>query len=455
MSEFDPTARADVYTPSRLNEEVRQLLEGALPLLWIEGELASLARPRSGHLYFSLRDEFAQIRAAMFRNRNQLLRFRPRDGQQVLLRARISLYAPRGDYQLIVEHMEEAGDGALRRASDALKSRLHDEGLFDLARKRPVPCPPRRLGVITSPSGAAVRDVLQVLGRRFPALPIVIYPVPVQGPGAAPAIAAMLRLAAQRAEVDALLLTRGGGSLEDLWAFNEESVARAIADCPLPVISAVGHEVDFTIADLVADQRAPTPSAGAELLSPDRAVWAQRLATIVKRLHQCQRQRQAEQRERLRALAERLTTQHPGRRLQQRSQHLDELEQRLLVAAKGRRAQLRMRLDASRDRLLGLDPRRGIRGYAERLADRRARLESAVHTYLRGRDERFRALARTLDGVSPLATVARGYAIVTREASGEVLRDARAVAPGEHIRARLAAGELLCRVEKRDKIDDK
>ncbi|HET8701334.1 MAG TPA: exodeoxyribonuclease VII large subunit, partial [Nitrococcus sp.] len=254
----------DVYTVSRLNQEVRLLLEQALPLLWVEGEISNLSQPRSGHLYFTLKDEAAQVRCAMFRNRGLYLRFQPKESLHVLVRARISLYAPRGDFQLIVEHMESAGDGALRRAFEALKSRLAKEGLFAAEHKRPLPALPRRLGIITSPSGAALHDVLTVLRRRFPAIRVLVYPVTVQGAQAPREIAAMIRLAAHRREVDALLLTRGGGSLEDLWAFNDEAVARAVYDCTLPIVSAVGHEIDTTIADLVADQRAPTPSAAAE-----------------------------------------------------------------------------------------------------------------------------------------------------------------------------------------------
>jgi exodeoxyribonuclease VII large subunit len=458
MSPSEPAAatfRRDVYTPSRLNEEVRQLLEGALPLLWIEGELANLARPRSGHLYFSLRDQGAQIRCAMFRNRNLHVRFQPRDGQHVLLRARVSLYAPRGDYQLIVEHMEEAGDGALRRAFEALKARLDAEGLFDAARKRPLPCPPRRLGVITSPTGAALRDVLQVLRRRFPALPVLVYPVPVQGAGAAEQIAGAIRLAGQRAEVDALLVTRGGGSLEDLWAFNEEAVARAIAASPIPVISAVGHEIDFTIADFVADQRAPTPSAGAELLSPDGAARARQFADLAARLRHGQRRGLALRRERVEALRRRLAAQHPGRRLQQRAQRLDELEQRLLAAFRSQQQRRGLRLEVAADRLRRSDPRQRVRQLRDRVIDQDRRLREAMQARLRRTGERFRALAHGLEAVSPLATVARGYAIVSRESDGEVLRDAAAAPVGTLVRAQLGRGELLCRVEKQNKNDDK
>ncbi|HKX58724.1 MAG TPA: exodeoxyribonuclease VII large subunit, partial [Steroidobacteraceae bacterium] len=256
---------------SRLNREARALLETGLPSLWITGELSNLSRPASGHWYFSLKDEGAQVRCAMFRQRNLSVRVAPRDGMQVLLRARVGLYEARGEFQLVVDHLEEAGEGELRRRFEALKLKLAAEGLFDAARKRPLPRFPRRIGVVTSPTGAALRDVLHVLGRRFPSVPVLLYPVPVQGAGAAREIASMLAVADRRRDVDVLLLVRGGGSLEDLWAFNDEALARAIAGVGLPVISGIGHEIDFTIADFVADLRAPTPSAAAEIAVPDAA----------------------------------------------------------------------------------------------------------------------------------------------------------------------------------------
>ena len=284
---MDPRAGRDVYTVARLNREVRGLLEAGLPSIWIEGELSNFSRPASGHWYFTLKDEAAQVRCVMFRQRNQAIRVAPQDGMQVLLRARVGLYEPRGDFQLIVDHLEEAGEGVLRRRFEALKLALAAEGLFDAARKRELPRLPRCIGVVTSPSGAALRDVLQVLQRRFPAIPVLIYPVPVQGASAAREIAETLALADRRAEVDVLLLVRGGGSLEDLWAFNDESLARAIDHLTLPLISGIGHEVDFTIADFIADVRAPTPSAAAELAVPDSMALLAELAATTRRLIWC------------------------------------------------------------------------------------------------------------------------------------------------------------------------
>jgi exodeoxyribonuclease VII large subunit len=264
-----PTTSREIYSISELNSEARVLLEKRFPLIWVEGEISNLARPASGHIYFSLKDEAAQVRCAMFKMHNRLVNFQPKNGQQVLARVRISLYEARGEFQLIVEHMEETGDGALRRQFELLKQKLFEEGLFDEAHKQALPFLPTQLGVITSPSGAAIRDILSVLKRRFPGIPVLIYPVPVQGTEAPQAIVESIHSAAKCQDCDLLILARGGGSLEDLWAFNEETVARAINACPIPIVTGIGHEIDFTIADFVADYRAPTPSAAAEFISPD------------------------------------------------------------------------------------------------------------------------------------------------------------------------------------------
>lgn len=392
----------DVYTVSRLNQEVRGLLEVGFPTIWLAGEVSNLSRPASGHLYFSLKDARAQVRCALFRNRSGPLRARLDNGRQVLVQARVSLYEPRGEFQLIVDYLEEAGDGALRRAYEELRLRLQQEGLFDPARKRPLPRFPRRLGIITSPSGAAVRDVLHVLRRRFPALPVLVYPVPVQGDGAAAEIARAIESASRRRDCDVLLLVRGGGSLEDLWAFNEEIVARAIHACAIPIVSGIGHETDFTIADFAADLRAPTPSAAAELASPDRSEWLGRFEVQQERLISATRRRLLADRQNLSALAQRLTRQHPGRRLQDRAQRLDELEQRL---------------------------------------------RHAMRTRLRRHHERLTAIGRALNAVSPLQTLGRGYAIVRRPATGEVLRRADQARIDERLEVVLAEGRLLCRVE--------
>ncbi len=290
----------EVYTVSRLNLEVRGLIEGALPPLWIEGEISNLARPRSGHIYFSLKDEHCQVRCAMFRSANRRLEFSPENGAQVLAHVRPGLYPERGEFQLLVEYMEQAGAGALWRAFDLLKARLQAEGLFDPAARKPLPRPPRGIAVLTSATGAALRDIVSVTRRRCPQVPLLLIPIPVQGAAAAPAIVAALAAAAAREDCDVVLLARGGGSIEDLWAFNEESVARAVHACPLPVVTGIGHETDFTIADFVADCRGATPSAAAELLTPDAAAWADRRRPLDSRLGLAAREHLRRARARLR-----------------------------------------------------------------------------------------------------------------------------------------------------------
>ena len=297
-----PTEQRDIYTPGRLNREARMLIERGFPALWLEGEISNYSRPSSGHWYFSLKDEQAQLRCAMFRQRNLLTKLVPKDGVHVLVRGRLSLYEPRGEYQFIVDHIEVAGEGALRQKFEVLKAKLAAEGLFDLARKRTLPKCPTRIGVVTSPTGAAVRDVLNVLRRRYPSIPVLIYPVPVQGNEAAPRIAEMLGLVSRRAECDVLILARGGGSLEDLWPFNEEVVARAIAACKVPIVSGVGHEVDFTIADFVADLRAPTPSAAAELVVPDCSERIRVLEQQARRMRACWQRKLSDSQQRARWL---------------------------------------------------------------------------------------------------------------------------------------------------------
>ena len=446
---MDPSTQQPetVYTPSQLNQEVRTLLETALPSIWVEGEISNLARPASGHIYFTLKDANAQVRCALFRGRASALRHRPADGDQVRLRARASIYPARGEFQLIVEHLEDAGEGALRRAFEALKQRLSAEGLFAAEAKRPLPSLPRRLGVVTSPTGAAIRDVLQVLHRRFPALPVLIYPAPVQGDGAAAAIAAAIELAGRRQEADLLLVTRGGGSLEDLWPFNEEAVARAIRACPLPVVSAVGHEVDVTIADLAADYRAPTPSAAAEAISPDQAALQSRLAELERRAADAVGRSQRRRGERLEGLARRLHAQHPGRRLLDRAQRLDELDGRLRRSIRNGVDGRRQRLAAARQRLALQDPRRQAERDARRLAELEQRLQQGARSRLAQAEQRMSHASRALHAVSPLATLERGYAIVQHADDEGIVREATTVSAGDTVRARLRRGHLDCRVE--------
>jgi exodeoxyribonuclease VII large subunit len=441
-----PSPDRDVFSVGRLNAEARALLEGAFPLIWVQGELSNVSRPGSGHLYFTLKDATAQVRCAMFRGNNRFLKFRPEDGQQVLVRANLSLYEARGDYQLIVQSMEEAGDGALQRAFEELKQKLAAEGLFDAAHKIDLPVLPKRIGVVTSPTGAAIRDILSVLGRRFPAIPVLIYPVPVQGTGAGAEIAAAIRRADRRRDCDVLIVARGGGSLEDLWAFNEEVVARAIHDCGIPVVSGVGHEIDFTIADFVADRRAPTPSVAAEMVSPDRTEWLNQLRALDAELYKRLQRRLERSNERLDWLGKRLQQQHPGQRLRQRAQRLDELEQRLRSAARTDLRHRRADLATLNARLQRHHPGPRLQRLRDRETALARRLRTATRTHLQQLRQRLSGVMRALDAVSPLATLERGYAIVT-SADGQVLRDAAQVQRGDTITARLAHGRMHATVE--------
>lgn len=442
-----PAETRDIYTPSRLNREARTLLERGLPALWLEGEISNLSRPSSGHWYFSLKDEAAQLRCAMFRQRNLLARFTPRDGSHVLVRGRVSLYEQRGDYQFIADYMEEAGEGALRQRFELLKVKLAAQGLFAIEHKRPLPRLPRRIGVITSPTGAAIRDVLHILRRRFCAIPVLLYPVQVQGGVAAAQIARTIRRASARAECDVLILVRGGGSLEDLWAFNEEGVARAIYDSAIPIVTGIGHEVDFTIADFVADVRAPTPSGAAELVVPDSSEWLRNVLRLTSRLTAALSRKLKTQQDRASWLIRRLAQLHPGVELRQRAQRLDDLEQRLIRA-------LRADLGTRRRTLVQLATELRQHSPALRVANARRRLDSArasIETITRARVEqlakRLAVAARTLDAVSPLATLERGYAIVT-DSKGTVITNAQDVRAGQLIDARLTQGSIRARIER-------
>jgi exodeoxyribonuclease VII large subunit len=438
----------EVYSVSRLNREVRVLLERALRVVWVEGELSNLSQPASGHWYFTLKDRDAQLRCAMFRMKNALVGFTPREGAQLLVRGRLSVYEARGEYQLIVEHLEEAGLGALKREFERLKAKLAAEGLFALERKRSLPRFPRRVGVVTSPTGAALHDILKILARRYPPAAVLVYPTAVQGAAAVPALIRALTTASARAECDVLILGRGGGSLEDLWAFNDERVARAIHACSLPLVSGVGHEIDFTIADFVADARAPTPSAAAELVVPDRLACLEVVTRAGQRLTAGMRRELRVGATRLQAAGRRLNLAHPGVRLQQRMQRLDELMRRLAASAReGLHAHGRQ-LAHTQARLLQRSPRQLLserRAWHEAL---HARLDRAVSEQLARVGHRLALAQRSLDTVSPLATLTRGFAIVTR-ADGTLLTDPAAVTDGEDIEARLAKGTLLARVTGR------
>jgi exodeoxyribonuclease VII large subunit len=438
----------DVYTVTRLNREVRALLERGLGVVWLEGELSNFSQPPSGHWYFTLKDRDTQLRCAMYRLKNQLAGFTPRAGSQVLVRGRISLYEAKGEYQLIVEQLEEAGVGALRREFERLKAKLAAEGLFALERKRALPRFPRRVGVITSPSGAALHDILQILARRYPPTAVLVYPTPVQGAAAVPGLTAALGVASARAECDVLILARGGGSLEDLWAFNDERVARAIHACALPVVSGVGHEIDFTIADFVADARAPTPSAAAELVVPDRRACLEALARSAQRLLGGVRRELRVSETRLTGVMRRLQLAHPGVRLQQQMQRLDDLVLRLSGASRAGLHREGARLAQLRLRLLQRSPQQLLSARGVRTAQLHARLDRAATEQLVRVRHRLALAQRALDAVSPLATLSRGFAIVTT-ARGTLVTDAAAVAVGDEIEARLARGTVAARVSGR------
>jgi len=464
-----PNPDRNVYTVSRLNREVRLLLEHGLPLVWVEGELSNFAQPSSGHWYFSLKDRDAQIRCAMFRQRNSTLRFTPKAGQHVIVRGRVSLYEPRGDYQMLVEHMEEAGVGALMREFERLKAKLAAEGLFAPETKRALPRIPRRIGIVTSPTGAAVRDILHILARRFPPAAVLIYPTAVQGAAAIPTIVEAIELASARAECDVLIVARGGGSIEDLWAFNDERVARAIRASKIPVVSGIGHEIDFTIADFVADARAPTPSGAAELVVPDRQAWLLALKRREEGLGSCMRRGLRDATTRLDSLRLRLKLAHPGARLSQQAQRLDDLEQRLTHALRASLQDDRRRLSDAIARLLRCSPAhrvheqskrlgevfarlirhspdRLVRDYQVRHGALQSRLQHAARESLARAGHRLDMAQRTLNTVSPLATLARGFSIVTRVSDGALVTDNSSLSVGDEIEARLAQGRLRAKV---------
>ncbi len=442
------TRERDIYTVSRLNKEVRLLLESGMPQLWLEGELSNFAAPASGHWYFSLKDSGAQVRCAMWRQRNTQVRFRPKDGMAVLVRARVGLYEPRGEYQLLVEQMEEAGEGALKREFEKLKAKLAAEGLFAAERKRALPAVPRRIGVVSSPTGAAIHDILRVLRARFPVARVLLYPTAVQGAAAVPEIVRAIEAASRRRECDVLIIARGGGSLEDLWCFNDERVARAIVGCQIPTVSGVGHEVDVTIADFVADLRAPTPSAAALAATPDKSAWQESLALLLTRFGGAMGRYLRAQSLALGSLTQRMQVSHPGARLLQHAQRLDDLDQRLRLALRANVMARRQRLDTLSTRLWRENPRHQLAAMCAQAAALGERLAGAVNAQLNGLQQRLALAGRTLDAVSPLATLGRGYAIVQRSGDGTLLRDAAQAPPGTEIEARLAKGRLRATVQE-------
>jgi len=446
MQSYDPATAA--ITVSQLNRRVKSLIEQGIARLWVEGEISNLSRPGSGHIYFSLKDDTAQISAAWFRQRQHGPAIGFKNGDRVLAYGRVSIYEARGNYQLIIERMEPAGEGVLKRRFDALQQKLAAEGLFDEDRKQALPVLPTRIGVITSPSGAAIRDILSILRRRFPAVPVVLYPAAVQGDAAPRELMAALETAINRDECDVLILSRGGGSLEDLWAFNDEQLARAIAACQIPTISAVGHEIDFTIADFVADVRAPTPSGAAEIVVPNQSEWLHRISGLASRIARVGQRALEDRAQELDWLGRRLINSSPAATLQRQRDSLREHAGRLTAAIRQQVLQQENQLQDASAALMRQSPALSVQRLIGQLAELRQRLATSTNNAIANTSHKIALLGRALNSVSPLATLDRGYAIVTSEVTGNVLTSAGSTESGQDIRARLSQGELIATVKK-------
>ena len=447
MNSSSTAAQRNILTVTQLNRATSQLLGEHFLSVLVEGEISNFTQPSSGHLYFSLKDANAQVRCAMFRTSQRRLAFKPENGKQVIVKAQVSLYEPRGDFQLIVEHIEEAGDGALRRAFETLKLKLSEEGLFDTASKQSLPVLPKTVGVITSPTGAAIRDILTVLRRRFSAVPVIIYPVAVQGDNAKYEIARAIALANEQKQCDVIILGRGGGSLEDLWAFNEERVARAIFASAIPIISAVGHETDVTIADFVADLRAATPSAAAEHATPDQQEWLSRFVYLEARLQQYLQRKLSQKQQALDWLAKRLQQQHPGQKLARNAQRMDELESRLNQAMQTKLRHNKSLVEAKMAKLWQHNPAVTISNYKQKQDYLSQRLITVTRHKLEWLNQRLLNYSQTLHAVSPLATLSRGYALVIHQPSGQIIRSTEQLKPGDRVETRLAEGRFISQIE--------
>ncbi len=431
----------NIFTVSRLNAEVRLLLENEMGVVWLVGEISNFSAPVSGHWYFTLKDARAQVKCAMFRGNNRRVTFKPINGNQVLVKARLSLYEPRGDYQLIVDSMQPEGDGRLQQQFEELKMKLAAEGLFSQTTKLPLPEHPKRVGVVTSKTGAALYDILDVLKRRDPSLHVVVYPTMVQGEEASIKIAQAIGIANTRNECDVLIVGRGGGSLEDLWCFNNEVLARTIAASQIPIISAVGHEVDVTIADFVADMRAPTPSAAAELVSRDNSHKDHQLLAKQQKLISAMKHYLLQQSQQQRQLQHRLERQHPSYQLQRQSQRLDDLEMRLQNAMKRKLTCHQQAVERKQHRLELNSPVRQLSQRIGHLSQSEQKLKDAIQRYLMQSQHQLAIAAEKLDTVSPLATLQRGYSI-TKTEKGQVLTQRAQVQTGDTLVTRLADGEI-------------
>lgn len=443
---MSPSQSPAIFTVSRLNQTVRSLLEREMGQVWITGEISNFSQPSSGHWYFTLKDDTAQVRGAMFRNSNRRVTFRPQHGQQVLVRASVTLYDPRGDYQIIVESMQPAGEGLLQQKYEQLKAALSAEGLFDQQFKQPLPSPATCIGVVTSKTGAALHDILHVLRRRDPSLPVVIYPTPVQGDDAPAQIVRAIELANARQECDVLIVGRGGGSLEDLWSFNDERVARAIFASAIPVVSAVGHETDVTIADFVADLRAPTPSAAAEMVSRNQAELVRQLQSAQQRLEMAMDFYLANRTRRFTQMNHRLQQQHPQLRLARQQTVLERLQQRMRNALDSQFRQASVRQQRLAQRLNNQNPQPKIHRAQTRVQQLEFRLAQAVQSRMSQTRERFGTAITHLEAVSPLATLSRGYSVTTAS-DGKVLKQTTQVHKGDMLTTRVKDGWLESEVK--------
>lgn len=448
---ISPSDNNNIYSVSTLNRTVSNLLEQEFGWIWVEGEISNLAQPASGHIYFSLKDHSAQISCAMFKGRNRSLKFQPENGQQVMVRAKVSLYQPRGNYQLIVDRMEEAGDGVLQRQFEQLKSKLAGEGLFDEDNKQDIPELPEGIAIITSRTGAAIHDVLSVIERRFPSIPIKLFPVPVQGAEAAPAICNAIELidnaaSCGRLNCDVILLVRGGGSLEDLWSFNEESVARAISDCSVPIVSGVGHEVDVTIADYVADIRAATPTAAAETVTPDQSSWLQSFDWYQQRLQELTANKIERYQEKVMWLHRRLQQQHPQTQINRSKQRSDELIKRLNRISQTMLDIRQSNLCTINAKLGAQNPTLLIKQNLQTTKYLTARLQRATLNLYTQKKSLLSNAARTLNTISPLQTLERGYSI-TLDNKGAPIVSIEQVMANDTIETRLQNGSIISQVE--------
>ncbi len=452
---MDNIDQEHIYSVSELNKEVYQLLSSTFGVVWIEGEISNFLRSSAGHVYFSLKDEISQIRCAMFRQQNQLVSFPIEDGKQILARARVGLYQPRGEYQLIVDYIEEAGEGLLRQRFERLKSKLQQEGLFDSTNKLPLPEFPQTLGVITSPSGAAIQDIFNIMRRRFPCINVIVYPTLVQGREATQQISRAIEIANERNECEVLILARGGGSLEDLWCFNEEQVARAMFHSQIPIISGIGHETDVTIADLVADYRAPTPSGAAEVALPDADDILQRLQNFNRQFYNTMKLLLAMVRQKCLSLDAQLQQQHPISILEQYNQRLDLALQRIKSSPREYLAKTSSRINVLNACLFRSSPLSMDQNMKSEVTALYRRLIVATRGILGNTEQLLSIAVAKLDGVSPLNALGRGYAYVVDPGTQRNIKSIRQIKVGSTVKARLKDGSFGAKISSVDPIKPK